>query len=260
MQDLNIALLQSRLYWEDIDANIELFDGSIDKITETVDLIVLPEMFTTGFSLNAEKLAQEMDGPSVKWLRAKAEKKKCHIIGSMIIRENGRYFNRLIWAEPAGGLFIYDKRHLFSYAGEDKVYSSGEKQLTVRVNGWRIRPFICYDLRFPVWTRNGEDRYDVAVFVANWPQKRVLHWRRLLQARAIENQCYVIGVNRVGEDGNGLYYSGDSTVIDPKGDILFRRENQSCTHTTALSHAPLAAYRNAFPAWKDTDGFSIHDP
>ena len=235
-----------------------MFDHRIDRIEKRVDLIVLPEMFTTGFSMNADKLAQEMGGPSVRWMRAKAGKKKCCIMGSMIIRESGRYYNRLIWAEPDGGVVTYDKRHLFRYAGEDKVYSPGKTNITVKVGGWCVRPFICYDLRFPVWTRNGDDRYDVAVFIANWPRKRAQHWKRLLQARAIENQCYVIGVNRVGEDGNGHSYSGDSMVIGPGGDIFFHSEDQPCSHTAILAHTPLESYRNVFPAWKDADRFSIH--
>jgi len=257
MQDLRITLVQTHLFWEEIDRNIDLFDHRIDEIGEATDLIVLPEMFTTGFSMNAEKLSQEMSGPSVAWLRQKSKEKGVDITGSMIIREEGRYFNRLLWVKPDGGLFSYDKKHLFRYAGEDTVYSPGENLLTVALNGWHIRPFICYDLRFPVWARNVGNRYDVAIFIANWPEKRALHWKNLLQSRAIENQCYVIGVNRIGEDGKGLSHSGDSSVIDPQGSILFHRRNQACIHTATLPHAPLMAYREAFPVWKDADDFAL---
>jgi len=257
MRDLRITLVQTRLFWEELDANIDMFDRSIDDINEATDLIVLPEMFTTGFSMNAEKFSQEMNGPSVAWLRQKSKEKGVDITGSMIIREEGRYFNRLLWVKPDGGLFSYDKKHLFRYAGEDAVYSPGENRMTVALNGWHIRPFICYDLRFPVWARNVGNRYDVAIFVANWPEKRALHWKNLLQSRAIENQCYVIGVNRIGEDGKGLSHSGGSSVIDPQGNILFHRRNQACIHTATLTHAPLSAYREAFPVWKDADDFTL---
>jgi predicted amidohydrolase len=257
MQDLRISLIQTSLFWEDTDANIGLFDRKIDDIGEATDLVVLPEMFTTGFSMNAEEQFHEMNGSSVAWLKQKSRQKGVDITGSMIIRERGRFFNRLLWAKPDGGLLWYDKRHLFRYAGEDAVYSPGEDLLTVELNGWRIRPFICFDLRFPVWTRNAGNCYDAAIFIANWPETRALHWRRLLQSRAIENQCYVIGVNRVGKDGKGLSYSGDSAVIDPMGSFLFQQEHQECVHTATLSHDSLSAYREAFPVWKDADDFAL---
>jgi omega-amidase len=257
MPDLKITLIQSHLTWEDIDANIDRFDRRIDAVGEATDLIVLPEMFTTGFSLNADKFYQEMDGPAVTWLAEKSKGKGVDITGSMIIREEGRFYNRLLWAQPDGGMLSYDKKHLFRYAGEDAVYASGENRITIELNGWHIRPFICYDLRFPVWVRNVGNRYDVAIFVANWPEARALHWSSLLQSRAIENQCYVVGVNRIGTDGKGLPHSGDSTVIDPKGGILFHRRNQACSHTVTLSHSDLTAYRETFPAWKDADAFKL---
>ena len=257
MQDLKVTLIQTFLFWENIESNLSLFDEKIDGIRDETDLIVLPEMFTTGFSMNAEKLAQDMGGTSVKWLRGKSRSRQTDITGSMIIRENGKYFNRLLWAKPDGTLSYYDKRHLFRMTGEEKVYSAGDKNITVELKGWRIRPFICYDLRFPCWTRNLNNSYDVAVFIANWPEKRTSHWKTLLPARAIENQCYVIGVNRVGEDGNGYYHSGDSSVIDPAGNIIFRQQDEESVYTASLSYQVLQEYRKSFPVWMDADGCSL---
>ena len=257
MQDLKITLIQTSLFWENIESNLSLFDEKIDDIRDETDLIVLPEMFTTGFSMNAEKLAQDMGGTSVKWLREKSRSRQTDITGSMIIRENGKYFNRLLWAKPDGTLSYYDKRHLFRMTGEEKVYSAGDQNITVELKRWRIRPFICYDLRFPCWTRNLNNSYDVAVFIANWPEKRTSHWKTLLPARAIENQCYVIGVNRVGEDGNGYYHSGDSSVIDPAGNIIFRQQDEESVYTASLSYQVLQEYRKSFPVWMDADGCSL---
>jgi omega-amidase len=257
MRDLTVTLIQTELRWEDIEANLALFDDQIDGLREDTDLIVLPEMFTTGFTMNVENLAQDMTGSSVKWIQDKSRQKNADIVGSLIIKENNRYFNRLIWTKPEGTLFEYDKRHLFRMAREDSVYSAGNKTLTVELNGWKIRPFVCYDLRFPVWTRNIENQYDVAIFIANWPEKRSPHWNLLLKARAVENQCYVVAVNRVGVDGKGYSYSGDSSIIDPLGNVVFQKRHEICTYTTALSHSILQVYRKEFPAWKDADTFKI---
>jgi len=210
-------------------------------------------MFTTGFTMNARDLAQDMEGSVVKWLRLKSNEISTDIVGSVIIREDGRYYNRLLWATPEGKMFIYDKRHLFRFAGEDKVYSVGTRNITVELQRWKIRPFICYDLRFPVWTRNINNQYDIALFIANWPKKRSRHWKALLIARAIENQCYVIGVNRVGRDGNGIIYNGDSSIIDPEGKILFQKSGKECIYSTDLPYKPLKKYREVFPAWMDAD-------
>ncbi len=257
MRDLKITLIQTSLFWENIESNISLFDEKIDGIRDETDLIVLPEMFTTGFSMNAEKLAEDMGGKAVKWLKEKSRSRQTDITGSMIIRENGKYFNRLLWAKPDETLSYYDKRHLFRMTGEEKVYSEGDINITVELKGWKIRPFICYDLRFPCWTRNHNNSYDVAVFVANWPEKRSYHWKTLLLARAIENQCYVIGVNRVGKDGNGYYHSGDSSVIDPAGNIIFRKQDEESIYTASLSYPVLQEYRKSFPAWMDADGCGL---
>jgi omega-amidase len=254
MQDLRVTLVQTELAWEDCPANLTMFDRKIDAIEEKTDLIVLPEMFTTGFSMNAASLAQNMDGVAVEWLLRKAANRNVDMVASLIIGQGDRYFNRLVWAKPNGQLFHYDKRHLFRMAGEEKVYSPGTENITVELKGWKIRPFVCYDLRFPVWTRNVGKAYDVSIFIANWPEKRVAHWKTLLEARAIENQAYVVGVNCVGRDGREISYSGDSSVISPGGDTLFRKSHGECVHTILLSWESLNNYRDTFPAWMDADG------
>ncbi len=254
MQDLKLSIIQSDLAWEDPAANLHRFEKVIGTPPLGSDLIVLPEMFSTGFSMNAKSLAQKMTGPAVCWMQQMAIDLKRHIAGSMIISENNHYYNRLVWAAPDQSLLTYDKKHLFRYAGENRVFTPGKHHLTVTLKQWRVRPFICYDLRFPIWTRNLNNSYDVAVFVANWPAKRSTHWRSLLVARAIENQCYVIGVNRVGQDGNQLTYSGDSMVIGPEGEVMADAENKPALINVTLSAESLAAYRSDFPAWRDADG------
>ena len=253
MQDLKVTLIQSELAWEDIDSNLAGFNSKIDAIEEDTHLIVLPEMFSTGFTMNAAELAQDMKGSAVKWIKEKSAEKKVDMVGSIIADDGGKFFNRLVWAKPDGEIFTYDKKHLFRMAGEEKVYSAGNKNITVELNGWRIRPFICYDLRFPVWTRNIANQFDAAIFIANWPERRSAHWKALLQARAIENQCYVIGVNRVGTDGNGLSYSGDSSIIDPWGTVIYQKSNQTCIYTGELSYETLQKSRETFPVWMDAD-------
>ena len=260
MQDLKVTLIQSELAWEDIDSNLDGFNSKIDAIEEDTHLIVLPEMFSTGFTMNAPALAQDMKGSAVKWIIEKSAEKNVDIVGSIIADDGGKFFNRLLWAKPNGEIFTYDKKHLFRMAGEEKIYSAGTKNITVELNGWRIRPFICYDLRFPVWTRNIANQFDAAIFIANWPERRSAHWKALLQARAIENQCYVIGVNRVGTDGNGLSYSGDSSIIDPWGNIIFQKSNQTCIHTSELSYDVLKTSREDFPVWMDADNDIIRSP
>ena len=252
-RDLNVSLIQTDLFWQDIDANLAMFSEKLVSLPTDVDLVILPEMFSTGFSMEAGQYAETMDGKSVGWLRARAADLGLDITGSLMIREEDRFYNRLVWARPDGQLFTYDKRHLFSYAGEDAVYTAGRDRLTVELQGWRIRPFICYDLRFPIWCRNLGPAYDLALFTANWPHRRAAHWQALLRARAIENQAYIIGLNRVGRDGNGYEHSGDSAVLDPQGRVLFEKSWEACIHTQRLTYADLADYREAFPAWKDAD-------
>jgi predicted amidohydrolase len=253
MQDLKITLVQTELTWEDIPANLSMLEKKLDTIQEETDLVVLPEMFSTGFSMNAQKLAQDMDGSAVMWLLNQSEKRSVDITGSVIIKDGEHYFNRLIWAKPDRSIRQYDKKHLFRMSGEDKVYHEGNAILTVDLKGWRIRPFICYDLRFPAWTRNSGHPYDIALYTANWPAVREEQWEILLQARAIENQSYVIGVNRVGKDGNDIDYSGRSSVIDPLGHILFQKKDLPWIHTQSLSYSFIKEYRESFPAWMDRD-------
>ncbi len=257
MQDLTVTLIQTELFWEDIPANLAAFDKKIDGIAEKTDLIILPEMFTTGFSMNASKLAEPMNGPAVSWIHSKSEAKNVDITGSVIIEENGKYYNRLLWAQPDGTLLTYDKKHLFRMTGEHEVFTPGSRFLTVAIKGWKLRPFICYDMRFPIWTRNIDNQYDMAIYIANWPERRAPHWKILMPARAVENQCYVIGVNRVGEDGNGLAYSGDSSIIDPMGNVLFQQADTPCLHTTRLTYDLIREYRNNFAAWRDADGDAV---
>lgn len=253
MQDLTLTLIQTELAWEDTSANLSRFDAGIDALETATDLIILPEMFSTGFSMGAPELAEPMDGAAITWMKKKAVEKDTVITGSVMVKDTGRFYNRLVWARPDGTISTYNKKHLFRYAGEEKVYTAGEQWLTVELKEWRIRPFICYDLRFPIWTRNLNHAYDLAIFVANWPAKRAPHWRALLKARAIENQTYVAAVNRVGKDGNGFDYDGHSSLIAPTGKVLFEKERSPCTTTLSLSYNVLKAYREQFPAWMDAD-------
>ena len=258
MGPLRVTLIQADLAWEDGAANREALWGMITPIDDPGDLIVLPEMFATGFSMAPRDLAEPMAGESIRWLHQVAGTKQVAVTGSLMIKEAGRYYNRLFWVTRDGEQFSYDKKHLFTYAGEDKLYSPGNRQLQIALKSWQIRPMICYDLRFPVWTRNRPPHYDLAIFVANWPARRADHWRSLLKARAIENQCFVIGVNRVGADGNGIDYSGDSLAIDPQGRILFHRALEACVHTLDLDADVLKACRRDFPALADGDVFEIN--
>ncbi len=253
MSDLTVTLIQTELVWQSVEANLALLDDRLDRLDTSADLVVLPEMFSTGFSMDAPRLAESMEGRAVAWMRAKSAALGADIAGSLMIAEHGRFYNRLVWARPDGGILTYDKRHRFAYAGEDRVYTAGRDRLTIELKGWRIRPFICYDLRFPLWCRNSDLAYDAAVFVANWPATRAEHWKVLLRARAVENQAFVIGVNRVGRDGNGLEYSGDSAAIGPQGIVLFEKSGAACSATVTLKRSALEAYRAAFPFWKDAD-------
>lgn len=253
MLNLNLTLVQAPLVWENIDANLERFDAWIDALDEPTDLIILPEMFSTGFSVASANLAESMQGKAVNWMRRKAAERNAVITGSLMITENQRCYNRLIWARPDGRLDAYDKRHLFP-GGEDAICTAGRDLLTVELQGWKVRPFICYDLRFPVWNRNIDKAYDLAIYVANWPARRAAHWRILLQARAIENQVFVAAVNRVGQDSKGHHFSGFSTLIDPKGQRLFEQQDLACRPTLTLRREALTRYRDKFPAWMDADG------
>ncbi len=268
MQSLSVTTIQSTLHWEDKEANLKMFEEKILQIKEKTNVVVLPEMFTTGFSMNPEVMAEKMDGPSIEWMKQIAAQRGIIITGSLIIEDGGNYFNRLIWMLPNGQYGHYDKRHCFSLAGEDEHYTPGTKRLIASVGGWKINLCICYDLRFPVWTRQvihadpdkePSPEFDVLIYVANWPEKRNHAWKTLLVARAIENQSYVIGVNRVGYDGNEIAHSGNSMIIDPLGNILYHKEKEEHIHTQILERSILDEVRNNFPFWKDADHFLITD-
>lgn len=257
MSKLKISIIQSNLSWENKVENLLRFEEKIKDISDT-ELVLLPEMFSTGFSMNPYQLAEPMEGAGVQWMKKIASKKNIILLGSLIIEENNNYYNRAIWMLPNGKYGTYDKRHLFSYAGEDKHYSAGSKRLITQVKGWKVNIQICYDLRFPVWSRmQHSEEYDMIVYLANWPERRALAWKTLLQARAIENQCYVIGVNRVGMDGNDIKYSGDSCVINPLGEILYSKSNEEDLHTITIDKEELTSIRNHFPFLKDKDGFAL---
>lgn len=268
MSSLSITIIQSDIHWQNKAANLAMFEEKINAITEKTEIVVLPEMFSTGFSMEAATLAEPMEGDTVQWMKRIAAQKKIILTGSVIISEAGHYFNRLLWVLPNGQLGIYDKRHRFAFAGEHHHYTAGHKRLIASVKGWKINLQVCYDLRFPVWARQSikavqgdghlmEPEYDVLINVANWPERRNNAWKTLLQARAIENQCYVVGVNRVGDDGAHIHYSGDSMVIDPLGEVLYTKANEASIYTAVLQKEHLSDARTRFPFWKDADSFSI---
>ncbi|MFD2574026.1 amidohydrolase [Spirosoma soli] len=263
---LHITLLQPNLYWHDPVANRAMLEEHIFSLPEPTDLIVLPEMFTTGFTMDASAVAEPMNLTTFRWMKQMAAQTGAVVTGSYVVQEGNpagrQFFNRLIWMQPDGQFDTYDKRHLFRMAGEDRTYAAGSRRLVKEWKGWRICPLICYDLRFPVWSRNRQAEttdfaYDLLLYVANWPSARRTAWNTLLQARAIENLSYVIGVNRVGQDGNGHSYSGESAVIDFKGEVLFRQADTEAVHQQTLSLEELEAFREKFPANLDADAFTL---
>ena len=260
MSTLTFSLVQADLFWEDKAANLQQLEAMINSIKEPTEVVVLPEMFSTGFSMRPGALAEKMDGPTVSWMKKTSKEKGVVLTGSLIIEEEGNYYNRLIWMLPNGHYGTYDKRHLFAYGKEHEHFSAGNKRLIASVKGWKINLFVCYDLRFPVWARqqiNEAPEYDVLVYVANWPQRRSLAWKTLLQARAIENQCYTIGVNRVGMDGKGIEHNGDTTVTGPLGETVLHAEKTAGVYTVTLEKKTLDETRATFPFWKDADAFRI---
>jgi len=257
MDNLKITVFQGYLFWENTDKNLQNIELRLSAIREKTDLIILPEMFNTGFTMNAEKLAEAMGGKTMQWMHKIAVKYSCVVTGSLIIKENNKYYNRLIWMRPDGSNQQYDKRHLFALGKEHETYTAGTKKLIVELNGWKICPVICYDLRFPVWLRNVAEEYDLLIIVANWPERRALHWRTLIPARAIENQAYVIGVNRVGHDGNEIYHSGDSNCIDPNGKVIYYKRDEEDMYTFTIVADELEKVRRAMPFLKDADTFNI---
>lgn len=270
MLPLTITTIQTNLIWENHQANLQMLEAKINSIEQPTEIVVLPEMFSTGFSMQPKLFAETMDGETVNWMKRMARTKKIILTGSIIIKEDDHYFNRLVWMLPNGQYGYYDKRHLFAFANENQHYTAGKKRLIASVKGWKINLQICYDLRFPVWARqtpihtselgsNAEVslEYDLLIYVANWPQKRIEAWRTLLAARAIENQCYVIGVNRVGNDGNDIYHSGDSLVINPLSETLYHKADEEDINTITLVKDDLEAIRKNFPFWKDGDDFTL---
>jgi predicted amidohydrolase len=259
-ESLFVTLIQPDIIWEDKASNLAYYLKLIANISGPKEIVVLPEMFSTGFSMAPERLAEGMDGETVAWMRTVAQEHRIILTGSLIIEEGGQYYNRLVWMQPDGVYSNYDKRHLFGYAEEDAHYTAGSKKLITQVKGWRICPLVCYDLRFPVWARNVPgSEYDVLLYVANWPQRRSRAWRTLLQARAIENQAYCIGVNRIGEDGKGIAYSGDSSVFDPLGEMLWQETDKESVYTIELNRQKLEETRSQFPFLRDADKFLISE-
>jgi omega-amidase len=260
MDNLKITLFQGYLFWENIDKNLQNISLRLSGgIREKTDLIILPEMFNTGFTMNAEKLAEPMNGKTMQWMHKIAKQYSCVITGSLIISEGDKYYNRLVWMRPDGSFECYDKRHLFTLAKEQNTYTAGKKKLLVELKGWKICPMICYDLRFPVWLRNVNEDYDLLLIVANWPERRALHWRTLIPARAVENQAYVIGLNRVGHDGNEIYHSGDSTCISPNGTVVYYKRDEEDVYTFSIIHEEVEKTRRALPFLKDADVFKIKE-
>ena len=267
MPTLTITTIQSNLIWEEKSANLRLLEQKIAGIEEKTEIVVLPEMFNTGFSMRPEALAETMEGETVEWMKRVSRENGIVLTGSLMIEEAGKYYNRLVWMLPNGQYGHYDKRHLFAFGEEDKHYSPGNKRLIASVKGWKINLQVCYDLRFPVWARQaplssrrgdgGGVEYDVLIYVANWPERRSHAWKTLLCARAIENQCYVVGVNRVGSDGKNVYHSGNSLVIDPLGQVLYHMADEEDVNTITLQKEMLEDVRSKFPFWKDADSFNI---
>ena len=268
MQPLNITIIQTDLHWENKSDNLKMLEEKIKNISDRTELVVLPEMFSTGFSMKTNELAESMAGETVEWMKRIAAEKKIILTGSLIIKEGENYYNRLIWMLPTGEYGSYDKRHLFGFGKEDQHYCAGSKRLIAQAKGWKINLQVCYDLRFPVWARQAPSpseraggevaEFDLLIYVANWPERRSHAWKTLLTARAIENQCYVVGVNRVGKDGNDIYHSGNSMIIDPLGEVLYHKADEEDIFTITLDKEHLQKIRNQFPFLKDADGFVIN--
>lgn len=271
MASLTITTIQTNLYWEDKEANLRMLEDKFRNMDEPTEIIVLPEMFSTGFSMQPQLFGESMEGETVQWMKDMAARHRVVLAGSLIIIEEQKFYNRFIWMLPNGQYGFYDKRHRFAFAGEDNQYTAGNKRMIVSVKGWKINLQVCYDLRFPVWARQqintnsftGEaipdtlPEYDLLLYVANWPERRSHAWKTLLCARAIENQCYAVGVNRVGKDGNDIYHSGNTMIVDPLGEVLYHIADDEDVFTISLQKEHLENVRNKFPFWKDGDEFMI---
>jgi len=257
MQDLTVTLVQTELYWENIQANLSELEEKLWSVQDNADLIVLPEMFNTGFTMNAPTLAEPMNLTTTKWMKQMAAQKQAVICGSFIVKEKDNFYNRFLWVTPEGQISYYDKRHLFRMANEHETFSMGKEKLIVELKGWKVCPLVCYDLRFPVWSRNVKNEYDILLYVANWPAARQSAWNTLLPARAVENLCYTIGVNRCGEDGKGIAYQGDSRIDDFYGNNLLHLGKEESISTFEFDKEKLEKYRQKFPAYLDADRFEI---
>ena len=257
MQNLKVCLVQADLVWEDKAANLTHLEALLTEKKPEVDLIVLPEMFATGFSMQTAKTWSSMEGDEVAWMQRMAVQYKAVVCGSLNIKEENTFYNRLLLVSEEGVIGQYDKRHLFGMAKEDAYYRAGEDRLICKIGDWKVNFLICYDLRFPVWSRNDAD-YDLLLYVANWPERRAYAWRQLLIARAIENQCFVLGVNRVGVDGNEMRYQGDSAVIDPMGEVLWTDSDKEVVHVHTLNAEDLERTRQKLPFLADRDRFKIY--
>jgi omega-amidase len=259
---LHITLLQANLFWQNEAANLNLFSTQLQNIkANQTDIIVLPEMFTSAFTMDAETCYQTMQGKAINWMKQISGDKKAAVCGSLIIKENEKFFNRFVWVQPDGTMHTYDKHHLFRLSNEHKTYTAGTNRIIIQYKDWNICPLICYDIRFPVWCRQQSynadtflGEYDILLIVANWPERRNLAWKTLLQARAIENQCFVIATNRVGEDGNGIYHSGDSSIINAMGEILQQVSHDEKIIQQTIEADELIKYRRTYQFWKDADG------
>ncbi len=258
MSTLTVSLVQTDIIWEQRNANLQQLEQKINAIAEPSELIIMPEMFTTGFSMQPEGKAETMEGDAIKWMQKISAQRKAIVTGSLMMSDEGKHFNRLIWMQPNGVYGMYDKRHLFSYAGEQTHFTAGHKRFIGQMKGWKICTQICYDLRFPVWNRmQSPNEYDILLIVANWPATRITAWDALLRARAIENQCYVIAVNRVGQDENGLEYPGHSTTISPTGEVMYIGKNAEEVKTMTLQKDLIQQTREKFPFANDKDSFTI---
>ena len=258
MRDIRVTICQLNIGWQAKEKNLARYAELISHLKGETDVIVFPETFTTGFSMKNPELAEKMIGPTVDWLKAQSAKLEADVVASFICEESGKLYNRFVWAHPDGSLDYYNKRHLFSFANEDEFFTAGTERKIFEADGWKMMPQVCYDLRFPAFSRNSNDnRYDVLFYVANWPKARASAWKALLVARAHENQCYVVGVNRVGIDGAGIEYQGDSMVISPKGEVLAHLEENEGLKTVTLSSEDLTSFRDKFRPLNDADNFEL---
>ncbi|NPD44454.1 MULTISPECIES: amidohydrolase [unclassified Lentimicrobium] len=262
MQDLTVTFIQSNLVWNDFRANLLTFSEKLNAVSEKTDLVVLPEMFNTAFVVEPETVDKEAAHISLDWMIRNAQKYDTAICGSMIVNEEGNYYNRFYWVEPNGNIQKYDKRHLFTLGNEHLKITAGQENIIIEYKGWKIKPLVCYDLRFPVWAKNtyanGQYEYDLLIYVANWPAARNYAWKSLLVARAIENQAYVVGVNRIGPDANGTKHTGFSSIIEPKGELISEEvENIESSQTISLSAVDMNTYREKFTIGIDWDEFSV---